>query len=88
MKTLEWKEIKTKQPHKYLTEFEYNIYLEALGDFNERLQHTKPKNIKKFRESGLGISAMRYAKQFADPHKRPNLYKAIYSLVFNYQYEK
>lgn len=85
---LDWKDIQKKKPEEYLTKSELETYNKALSDFNERLQHTKPKNIKKFAESGLGISAMRYARQFANPHEQGNLYKAIYHLVFKYQYDR
>jgi hypothetical protein len=85
---LNWHDIVAKEPVDFLTDDEYKIYTSALNDFNERLQHTKPKDIKKFAESGLGISAMRFARQFANPHEKGNLYKAIYKIVMNHQYSK
>lgn len=87
MEILEWSEIKQKNPKEYLTENEYKIYKDVLKDFNERIGNMNKKNLEMFAENGLGIASMRYARQFADAHKQPNLYKACYHLIFNYNYE-
>jgi hypothetical protein len=86
MKELTWEEIKKGKPKKFLTEEEYKIYAEASKDFKERVGNMSDKKLKKFAETGLGISSMRYAKQFADPHKKPNLYKSVYALMSEYKY--
>lgn len=87
MEELTWGEIIKGEEEKYLSDSEFIIYTKALTDFNERLSNTKKNKIKKFAESGLGLSAMRFAKSFANPHKQPNLYKSIYKIVSNYQYD-
>lgn len=87
MKILEWSEIKQGNPKEYLTENEYKIYEDVLKDFNERIGNMTQKKLSMFAESGLGIASFRYARQHADAHKQPNLYKAIYHLIFSYKYD-
>ncbi len=88
MKQLTWNEIVIGEEINHLSKNEYKIYLKALEDFNERVANTKKNKLKKFAESGLGLSAMRFARSFANPHEQGNLYKSIYKIVMNYQYGK
>lgn len=87
MKDLTWTEIKNQDPKEYLTESEFNIYENVVKDFTERIRNMNNKSLRHFAENGLGIASMRYARQFADAHKQPNLYKACYHLIFNYKYD-
>lgn len=84
---LTWNEIKSKNPKEFLTVVDYKIYQNALSDFTEMLKNSKPKQIKEFAENGLGIWAFRFARQFADAVKNPNLYKSIYAIVSEHKYD-
>jgi hypothetical protein len=87
-KQISWEESRDNKPEECLTKGELEKYNNALADFTKRLSNTKPKTIKEIFSIGIGLTAFRYARQWADPHKSGNLYKKIYQLVFYYDYKK
>lgn len=85
---LSWQEINNMKIEEVLTDDEIKTYNEALNFFNELLSNSTLKQRREFAKSMLGISSMRFARKYADSHKQPNLYKKIYQIVNNYNYNK
>lgn len=88
MENLSWEEVENKKPEDILTEKELKTYKKALSFFEELFSNSSTKQRQEFSKSMLGINSARFARRYSDPYKEANLYKKIYQIMNNYNYNK